>query len=373
MFVSLNGWAPLVSELKAVLFLIYMIAMIQSVSAAAQSDADIRIIRSAMLALACFFILGSMATIPFPNIGRSMQVLKYEEWGISVNASELTSFFNGMTVHSQTLGPLVAMLNALLLSDYLCNFTKKQPLYRVLLAAAPVLIYMTSSRTALFAYLVSILASVFFFMGQRHVARAKKSRILMNVLLGGILTVFLLILSPNKVNQMEAFLRKTEKVEDIDHTALLPESILKSRIGSIENGIYNFSQSPIVGNGFQVSEEMKDMSTSETGWIISAPIEKGVLPVMILEEGGVIGAVLFALFVFNLYVKYNRLRFCCFLSTFTVFIMLSFGEAVFFSMSGLGGISWVICFCALLMDVLRHKRALAECASVTGFRTQRVD
>jgi hypothetical protein len=131
-------------------------------------------------------------------------------------------------------------------------------------------------------------------------------------------------------------------------------------MGLVEQGMASFRERPMIGNGFQVSREMRGYDMSEMGLLLSAPIEKGVLPVMVLEEGGVIGALLIAAFLINLYGKYRRLQFTCFLSTFTVFLGLNSGEASFFSTSGGGGILWMICFCALLMDVHRHRRMLAE-------------
>jgi hypothetical protein len=105
---------------------------------------------------------------------------------------------------------------------------------------------------------------------------------------------------------------------------------------------------------------MRDMGKADSKILLSAPIEKGVLPIMVLEEGGAIGAILFGCFILSVYVKYSRLQFSCFLSCFTVFIALNTGEASFFSTSGSGGILLMICFCALLMDIHRLRRELAE-------------
>lgn len=359
MITSLTGWAPLISELKAILFLVFILALIQSVSAAVSSGVDIRMVRAAMLVVASFYIFGSVMTIPFPNIGQSMILMQAEWWGESVDLSQSTGLFNGVTWHSQTLGPTVAMLNAFLLSDYLCGFKKRNALYLALLAAVPVLVYMTSSRTSLLAYLLSIFASVFFFMGEKRASQSKKSQVLMNVLFLTLLAAVGLVVYPGGLERAEAFLRKTRDVENIDRSVALSESMTATRMGLVEKGMANFRERPLIGNGFQVSKEMQGFDSSNTKMLFSAPIEKGVLPVMVLEEGGAIGAALFLAFVLALYVKYRKLQFTCFLSTFTVFLGLNSGEAAFFSTSGGGGILWMVCFCALLMDVHRRRTMLS--------------
>ena len=360
MLTSLVGWSPIISEMKAFLFLAFMLALIQSLSSVVQSGMDARGIRAAMLVVASFFILGSVASIPFPSIGRSMVILRAIGYDQAINVSELSGLFNGVTWHSQTLGPTVAMLNAFVLSDYLCGFKKKNTLYRTLLLSVPVLVYMSSSRTAFFAYVISILSTVFFFMGERRVADSKRSQILTNVIFAVLAALLFLVFRPHGLERLEAFLRKTQEVENMDRGDSLKDSLLKSRMGLVEQGMENFRDSPMIGNGFQVSKEMEAYDMSETGLLLSAPIEKGVLPVMVLEEGGIIGFLLFGAFILDLYVKYKRLRFTCFLSTFTVFLGLNSGEASFFSTSGGGGILWMICFCAMLMDIHRLRRMLAE-------------
>jgi len=360
MLTSLVGWSPIISEMKAVLFLAFMMALIQSVSVVVQSGVDVRMIRAAMLVVASFFILGSVASIPFPAIGRSMVILRAIGFDEAIDFSELSGLFNGLTWHSQTLGPTVAMLNAFVLSDYICSFKRKNQLYRVLLISVPILVYMSSSRTAFFAYLISVLTSVFFFMGERRATAAQRSQVLMSLVFVGLVVLLVLFFRPGGVGKLEGFLRKTSDLADIDRQESLTESMTKSRMGLVERGMANFREQPMIGNGFQVSKEMQGYDMSEMGLLLSAPIEKGVLPVMVLEEGGVVGGALLVAFLVAFYVKYRRLQFTCFLSTFTVFLGLNSGEAAFFSTSGGGGILWMICFCALLMDVHRHRRMLAE-------------
>lgn len=115
----------------------------------------------------------------------------------------------------------------------------------------------------------------------------------------------------------------------------------------------NFRDSPWIGNGFQVSKEMESQSLN----ILSAPVEKGFFLTMVLEEGGILGGIIFALFLATVYLKYMKLHFVCFLSTFTCMIIANCGEAIIFSSSHVGGICWILCMVALVLDVQREKAA----------------
>ena len=291
-----------------------------------------------------------------------MLIAKLEGWGEEFIAADYQtkSLFNGMSWHSQTLGPLVAMLNAFIMTDYLCSFKRKNWLYRILLVAAPLLIIKTSSRTAVFAYIISVLASAFFFMQEHRAPQRKKQMLLTSLVIAMMFGFVLVVISPDLQQRMEAFLRKAEDVSELNTSESLGESLTKSRMGLVERGMQNFKERPLTGNGFQVSEEMKLMDKSDNSMLVSAPIEKGVLPVMVLEEGGLVGAIIILAFLINIYTRYSKLHLNGFLATFTVFIALNTGEASFFSTSGTGGILWAICFSALVLDVDRHRRLLAE-------------
>ena len=364
MVTSLWGWAPLISEMKAVLFLVFLLALVKGVAVIVRQEVDIRFVRAGMLAISCFFILGSIAVIPFPSIGKSMVATSMTYWMVDTSVTDVYGLFNGLTWHPQTLGPLLAMLNAFLLSDYLCNFNRRHWLYRILLAGIPVLIAMSSSRTALFSYLISIFSVVLFFQAERRVSSRKRQRVLAAFIFFALLSAIILSVHPATSARMGAFLRKARVQEVVTQDASIAEGLLASRMGLAESGFANFMERPLTGNGFQVSRQMQGYSFFDQGFVFTAPVEKGVLATMILEEGGLLGTVLFVVFLISLYVTYRRLAFTCFLSTFTVFIALNTGEAAFFSTSGGGGILWMICFSAMLMDIHRHRSRLAATAQI---------
>ncbi len=359
-FTSLFGWSPLISELKLLLFTGVMVAFMQAVALITRVQLNYPKIRSFVLMLAIFFVLGSVVVIPFPTIGRSLlynQLMMFEDSAANeILQNQMYRLFNGMTWHSQTLGPLMALFNSFLLSDYLLNIQRRNFLYLLLLASIPVLIYMTSSRTAMGAYLASLTITIFFFLRARGVSLFKKRKVVGLSLLGVFFAGMLLVTSPAGIRNIEAFIRKAHDVDKMDSSKTLTDSFLGSRQWLLEQSIANFQKSPLMGNGFQVSEQMSVSTVSNLPSLLHASVEKGVIWSMLLEEGGFLGTSIFLVFMVCLYIVFLKKEYYCFLSTFTVYLIVNFGEAMFFSASGTGGVLWGICFAALLVD-LEHEHS----------------
>ena len=61
-----------------------------------------------------FFILGSIVLIPFPAISQ----LSGAEYVEAMKRGGALSLFKGMTMHSQSLGPCVAVIFSVLFADF---------------------------------------------------------------------------------------------------------------------------------------------------------------------------------------------------------------------------------------------------------------
>lgn len=371
--ISLLGWLPLVSELKILLIGSFFVTLQLGSAEVMTSTTDIRNFRAALLALAMFFILGSAATIPFPAVGRSMLSIRSEWLGSEI--MEKAGMFNGVTWHPQTLGPVVGLFNAFLLADMFFNLPRRHWLYVVMLLACPILVYMSSSRTALLGYLVSLVSFLLFFLQTKFVRRSRKSAVAAGVLLLFLAGSAVLMLLPQFRSNIESFVRKRSESPDraVDGGTLL-EDATNSRLSMAIDALANFRKSPWIGNGFQVKQDLQGRDYSNWRMLLSAPVEKGVLPTMILEEGGVVGATVFIGFLVTLYRGFRKRGCNCFLVTFTTLMGINCGEAVFFSSSSVGGVAWSICFGALLMDAHRIKslqaRGVAQLqAALAGLKT----
>ena len=75
---------------------------------------------------------------------------------------------------------------------------------------------------------------------------------------------------------------------------------------------------------------------------MSASIEKGVLPTMVLGETGILGCITFALFLITFYATCNIKRLYITTTMFTLLLVSNMGEATFFSPGGIGGVLWIL-------------------------------
>jgi len=370
LLLSPASYVPAVSAAKAVFFLFFIGTQLALVSVMLHKQIHPGPVRSAVLAIACFLILGSLLTVPFPAIGYSM-VAQAAAMGNASLLDDTYGLFNGVTYHSQALGTVLAILNAFLLSDYLFNLRSGGKLHQVLLCCIPVLIFYSSCRTGMLAYLGSTLIVWFFLMRNRQVP-ARKRRTVQGIFLLGCLALALGLATSQSLRAGASnFLqKKTSKEEQYvaDQGQSLSEILTASRLDIAKDELATFYAHPVFGIGFQVSEELRERSFTSFKDFFSTQIEKGVTPTMILEESGVVGATIIFVFLFTLYTTLLRRQCYCFLSTFSTFLMLNMGEATLFSPSAGGGMFWTLCFCALLLDLhrIRYNRTKSRPQEALG-------
>ena len=117
-------------------------------------------------------------------------------------------------------------------------------------------------------------------------------------------------------------------------------------------GMADFRMNPAFGMGFQVAWYTPERVAKTKGLALSSPIEKGVMPVMILGETGLIGAATFLLFLIAFYVGCSNRRLYITLALFAVLLAVNMGEATFFSPGGPGGTQWMYCIVGgYLLDI----------------------
>lgn len=348
-FSSSVGWCPWVSYLKLLLFGLCFFAYYGITSCLVSSvRVDVRKVRSILLVFAIFYILGSVALVPFPDISQ----LRGEEYvDLIRSGAYVTSLFTGMTNQSQCLGPIVAALTCLLLGDLVFGIKRFDKLYLALLLFAPYLIYKTSSRTALGTFLAGILCVLFFFARAHGVGSRWRSKVMVSFICLGALGAGILLALP-KVRQGAMNFAMKWGGDHVRVSELTIENIYATRQGKIDEALYYFKRSPIIGNGFQVSEEMQGLGRSGFRTVLSAPVEKGVWIFAILEEGGVIGMSLFILFVIGAVRGMVRKRAYIGASLFITFLVSNMGEFSFFSMSYIGGFMWAMLSLGLILDLL---------------------
>ena len=82
--------------------------------------------------------------------------------------------------------------------------------------------------------------------------------------------------------------------------------------------------------------------------MLSSPIEKGVLPIMVLGETGIVGEIFFIDFLISFFGAGSRRRLYMSVAMMSVLLVTNLGEATFFAPGGVGGhcglcVSWGVC------------------------------
>lgn len=345
---SMMGWCWLVSELKLFLFMVIFFSFLGAVN---QLGYDERVsssrIRSIMLSFAIFFIFGSMALIPFPGITQMQAEAFLEAEALGI---ELKSLYCGLTNHSQCLGPVISAAGIVVMGDMLFSVKRGHRLYIALLLCCPYLLYKTSSRTGMGAFLLGVIFLVYLFIQSRGISSRWKSKVMSSTMVMVAILSMVIMASSSFSQGIQKFAAKSGDTYDAN-----TEHILSSRMGLIEHSLYNFRQSPMIGNGFQVSERMIGMELNDFKKLLSAPIEKGVWITAVLEEAGALGwLLLVSIFTVCIVCSIQNRAYIGAACLFTI-LMINMGEFTMFSMSYSGGFSWAMVFMGLAMDIRRNK------------------
>lgn len=350
--ISVAGWQPVVSYLKLFLFAtIYFAYYAVADSVIQNGRSNTKLIRAIVVAYALFVLVGSVCLLPFPGLSQ-LTATSAED---AIKLLELKSLFMGMMNHSQSFGPLTAVISVLILGDMLFAIKKLDWIYVLMLLIAPVLLWKTSSRTAMGTFIAGMAIELFLFMRTKGLPAKWKGKILGYVWLALMAGAVALFMVPVARDSAIRFVTKVGNDADLRHVDVTVESFTSSREDLVNRAMYNFRKKPITGNGFQVSDVMAGVRVSSWKQYLSAPIEKGVWVAAVLEEGGVVGLFLFAGFLIAAFSQCCRNKAYITASMIVCGAVLNMGEFAYFSMSYTGGFMWALTFTAVVMDAQRLK------------------
>lgn len=347
---SATGWAPMISYFKLLNFTFFFIGIWLGTNGLSRDVEEMFNLRATLFALSVFLVFGSVALYPFPGISTLQGVLAANKIDDIALINEMImdqmeggaqSLFCGVTFQSQAFAPLLCVAFAWTLCDLLFVEGRFRWPHCVLLVLALPLFYMSRSRVALLG-LVVILMVIYLYLPNKMQLSARVRKWVGKMLsLGGIVLVVAIAIAEIKSDAISRWVRKTDDVNSDRRS--LSEAFTASRQGLIEMCMDDFKRNPTFGMGFQVASYTQYYAEGAKGLILSSPIEKGVLPVMIVGESGIIGTILFFLFLFSFYVGCANRQLYLTLSMMTVFLAVNMGEATFFSPGGIGGIEWIFC------------------------------
>lgn len=350
--VSWQGWMPMLSYLKMLLFVVMYLGF-YSVANAAASRSGVRVdrLRSVFLSFAMFFVLGSICVMPFPGLSTMSAEVFFQQFGYYPE----DGLFMGMALHSQALGPMAVAFGVILLADSLFSLKRWDKLYIVLLLCIPILVYKTGSRTAMGTLLIISAFIGFVFMNARGVSGRWRARALNTLMLLAVIVGLSLFTTPQMRRAVAKFALKY--VSDDQELVVNYENLASTRQGSIDSQLANLKESPIIGNGFQVSKQMQTMQIVSWKQLLSAPVEKGVWVTAVLEEGGGIGFAVFCMVALSIiYLLWTRQAYTG-LSVFMALLVSNLGEFTMFSMTATGGIVWILIFVGVALDAQRIRQA----------------
>ncbi len=344
---SARGWAPMISYMKLINFVLFLIGIWLGTQNMQERPRDMYVTRIFFLAMACILVFGGILAIPFPAISYSTS-LGYAEMQSEIAAAQAiqnlresggVALFSGITNQSQAFAPILSCCIAFVLSDMLFVAQRKMVLHVLLIVAGLIELYMTRSRTGLFSCAVGLMMVLMYVAKQLQVSAAMKARIRRMVTTGIAVLIVAGVASEIANRSITKWIYKANYESDMNGVSF-KEAVTSTRQGLIELGLDEFRRNPIFGMGFQVNFESYELYGGK-GFVLSAPVEKGLLPIVVIGEGGIAGAVAFIIFLFVFYTECSRRRLRVTIAMFTTLLATNIGEATFFSPGGIGGILWV--------------------------------
>lgn len=342
---SLQGWEPIVSILKIVLFVVVYIGLLGAASFVNSSKTvTLRQFRSVLLSIFAFVVVGSVLLIPF-GIGMMSGRDALRAGG---------SLFMGMTCQSQVLGATIGVVGTFIFADLVFSIKKWDRFYVLLLLSCPLLIYKSGCRTGMGTLIAGWGLVVFLAMQARGIGAAWKGRLinlaLIVVVLGGVAIVAI----PSVRTKTVQYIVKYDKSDNVELTT---DAVMGSRQSTIDSALANFHENPLFGNGFQVNERIRDEERSGFMSYLSAPVEKGTWVVAVPEETGIVGMLILCIWILILVLSLARLRAYIGLCVFWASLTSNLGEFAMFSMTYTGAFHWALIFLGVSMDVLREREA----------------
>lgn len=349
-FSSATGWLPQVSFLKLVMFSAFLLAIIVGARNLQASFEGLQLLRCFFMATSVYLIIGSLLLWPFPqwsSLGAVLETRKnFGDTGLveDMLAGEMVlnqTLLCGVVYHSQALASVCCCAFAFVVADMLFVEKRIVWLHVCLIFSAIIVVYLTRSRTALFALSVAIIL-IMFFAGRNLWINAVIRNNLRTIVKQGLLIMLVVgAVFEIRGGTMSKWLRKKNDVAGDERNMVT--ALTESRQGLIEKSMRDFKLNPLFGMGFQVEERHRDQikGYSGHGLILSASIEKGLLPLMVLGESGIVGSIVFIIFLFYFYGTCVHEKLIATRLMFTVLLAANMGEATFFSSGGPGGMQWL--------------------------------
>ena len=232
--------------------------------------------------------------------------------------------FQGILNQSQAFGMTMVLLGSWLIGR-LFETVRYRWLEIILLGLCLVLTVMSETRTAGFAlFLAASGVSIIFFSTRFSILLSMRTLAVVPIII---------IIGFGTIDQLNTFIFKRDNAINVVDMGVASRGILVIPM------IANISENPMTGIGFGVGSRSVDREWVDRenifGLPISAPTEKGVMPLAVLEELGVPGLLAVLAWLWVIIRRAYRLGVTPFLVVSTL-MLTNLGEASLFSAGGMG-------------------------------------
>jgi hypothetical protein len=261
---------------------------------------------------------------------------------LSIGYMRNQALFQGVMVHPNNFGPIMAIL-AVVLATQCLTVRPLRPWRIGMFLLALMMVILSRSRMSLVAFAGGVSIGFLAEMARGAMAHYKKSPKVVagRVALGGLLLMVLVLVRINSIAAFyDDFIRKGRK--DVDTIA---EAFQKSRGFLIDKLKQNIYDHPMTGIGFGIASDSESWVGIARDPIFGLPlmytIEKGVMPLAVLEELGIpLGSLVF-LWIAMLSVRATRGGIVP-LTAYSVAMLTNLAESTLFSPGGMGLIILIV-------------------------------
>lgn len=252
--------------------------------------------------------------------------------------------FQGLLNHPQVYSAFLGPVAAFALFDAASARVRRVRLWSLLLFAMALgSLFLSQGRTGLVAFAVGSASAGVIWLVRNGALRAWRVR---PFALIAMLTVIgsLVVTSPQWFRLVETAVvdfvfKQSDASIGLDH------AFYDSRGFLIRASLERYRESPVIGNGFGIPTnpgELQVRRVSPLGIPVGASSEKGFTLTAVLEEVGAIGLGLFAVMVYFVLLRVFRVRSrgVSRIALAVSALSVTFGEAVLFSVGGMGSLTW---------------------------------
>jgi hypothetical protein len=260
----------------------------------------------------------------------SLPLLAVPAIGYAVNGTG----FQGLLNQPQAFGPTIAVVGAMVGGRVMGDRTPRWRDIAMLLLAL-VLVVLSEARTAGLALVLGLLISALVSpqiagVSRREMLPGLRSRRFQVIWVSALIAIF--VAGPLFIDPIVTFLYKRS-----DQATLLGAADA-SRGPLVQRMMANIADKPLTGIGFGIASVPAQMVIDRdrtTGLPLSAQVEKGVMPVAVLEELGLLGGLAVFAWLWVVVKKGARAGASQFAVLITL-LLVNLGESMYFSVGGMG-------------------------------------